>query len=230
MTTSNATAEQPGFDIELHEADKPIACLILGHGAGAGKEHEFMQAMASELVAKGISTVLFNFPYMQTIKATSKRRPPDKADKLMSHFTAVIETYSNDNKALHNLPVFIGGKSMGGRMATMVYEAVSNVKGAIALGYPFHPPSKPEKTRTEHLQTASKPLLIIQGERDTFGTKSEVESYKKNGVLSSMIECSYLEDGDHSFKPRKASGKTQEEHIAKAATLTASFIEANLNN
>lgn len=230
MTTSNATAEQPGFDIELHEADKPIACLILGHGAGAGKEHEFMQAMASELVAKGISTVLFNFPYMQTIKATSKRRPPDKADKLMSHFTAVIETCSKDNKALHNLPVFIGGKSMGGRMATMVYEAVSNVKGAIALGYPFHPPSKPEKTRTEHLQTASKPLLIIQGERDTFGTKSEVESYKKNGVLSSMIECSYLEDGDHSFKPRKASGKTQEEHIAKATTLTASFIEANLNN
>ncbi len=230
MTTSNATAEQPGFDIELHEADKPIACLILGHGAGAGKEHEFMQAMATELVAKGISIVLFNFPYMQTIKATSKRRPPDKADKLMSHFTAVIETCSKDNKALHNLPVFIGGKSMGGRMATMVYEAVSNVKGAIALGYPFHPPGKPEKTRTEHLQTASKPLLIIQGERDTFGTKSEVESYKKNGVLSSMIECSYLEDGDHSFKPRKASGKTQEQHIAKAATLTASFIEANLNN
>jgi predicted alpha/beta-hydrolase family hydrolase len=230
MTTSSATAEQPGFDIELHEADKPIACLILGHGAGAGKEHEFMQAMASELVAKGISTVLFNFPYMQTIKATGKRRPPVKADKLMSHFTAVIETCSKDNKALHNLPVFIGGKSMGGRMATMVYEAVSNVKGAIALGYPFHPPGKPEKTRTEHLQTASKPLLIIQGERDTFGTKSEVESYKKSGVLSSMIECAYLEDGDHSFKPRKASGKTQEEHIAKAATLTASFIETNLNN
>ncbi len=162
MTTSNATAEQPGFDIELHEADKPIACLILGHGAGAGKEHEFMQTMASELVAKGISTVLFNFPYMQTIKATGKRRPPDKADKLMSHFTAVIETCSNDNKALHNLPVFIGGKSMGGRMATMVYEAVSNVKGAIALGYPFHPPGKPEKTRTEHLQTASKPLLLFK--------------------------------------------------------------------
>ncbi len=230
MTTSNGTAGQSGFDIELHKADKPTACLILGHGAGAGKEHEFMQAMASELVAKGISTVLFNFPYMQTIKATGKRRPPDKADKLMSHFTAVIETCSKDNKALHNLPVFIGGKSMGGRMATMVYEAVSNIKGAIALGYPFHPTGKPEKTRTEHLQTASKPLLIIQGERDTFGTKSEVESYKKSGVLSSMIECAYLEDGDHSFKPRKASGKTQEEHIAKAATLTASFIEANLNN
>lgn len=76
MTTSNSITEQPGFDIELHAADKPIACLILGHGAGAGKEHEFMQYMAKALVAKGISTVLFNFPYMQTIKATGKRRPP----------------------------------------------------------------------------------------------------------------------------------------------------------
>ena len=230
MTKLNTIAEQPSFDIELHEADKPLACLILGHGAGAGKEHEFMQDIAKELVARGISTVLFNFPYMQTIKAIGKRRPPDKADKLMSHFTAVIETCSKDNKALHNLPVFIGGKSMGGRMATMVYEAVSNVKGAIALGYPFHPPGKPEKTRTDHLQTASKPLLIIQGERDTFGTKSEVEDYKKRSVLSTDIECAYLDDGDHSFKPRKASGKTQEEHIVTAATLTASFIEAHLNN
>ena len=81
MTKLNTIAEQPSFDIELHEADKPLACLILGHGAGAGKEHEFMQDIAKELVARGISTVLFNFPYMQTIKATGKRRPPDKADK-----------------------------------------------------------------------------------------------------------------------------------------------------
>lgn len=230
QTNTETRTDDVVFDMEAHAAKAPVACLILGHGAGAGKEHEFMQDIAKELVAKGISTVLFNFPYMQTIKATGKRRPPDKADKLMSHFTAVIENCSKDNKALHNLPVFIGGKSMGGRMATMVYEAVSNVKGAIALGYPFHPPGKPEKTRTEHLQTASKPLLIIQGERDTFGTKSEVEDYKKRCMLSADIQCAYLDDGDHSFKPRKASGKTQEEHIATAATLTASFIEAQLNN
>lgn len=218
------TVQESIFDIDVHEASAPIACLILGHGAGAGKEHEFMQAMAKALVANGISTVLFNFPYMQTIKATGKRRPPDKADKLMSHFMAVIEACSRDNKALNDLPVFIGGKSMGGRMATMVYEAMSNIRGAIALGYPFHPPGKPEKTRTEHLQTASKPLLIIQGERDTFGTKSEVESYKEHSVLSTDIECVFLEDGDHSFKPRKASGKTQQEHIISAAELTRAFI------
>jgi predicted alpha/beta-hydrolase family hydrolase len=167
---------------------------------------------------------------MQTIKATGKRRPPDKADKLMSHFTAVIESCSKNNNALQNLPVFIGGKSMGGRMSTMVYEGISNVKGAIALGYPFHPPGKPEKTRTEHLLTAEKPLLIIQGERDTFGNKNEIESGQENYALSSAIECVFLEDGDHSFKPRKASGKTQQEHIVKAAELTAGFINRNLSS
>ena len=216
------------FDMEVHVAKAPVACLILGHGAGAGKEHEFMRDMANELVAQGISTVLFNFPYMQTIKATGKRRPPDKADKLMSHFAAIIEVCSRDNEALHNLPLFIGGKSMGGRMATMVYEGISNVKGAIALGYPFHPPGKPEKTRTEHLLTATKPLLIIQGERDTFGTKNEIESGAENYALPSIIECVFLEDGDHSFKPRKASGKTQQEHIVKAAELTTAFINRNV--
>ena len=230
QTTTETETNEVVFDMEVHAAKSPVACLILGHGAGAGKEHEFMQDMANELVAQNISTVLFNFPYMQTIKATGKRRPPEKADKLMSHFTAVIETCSKDNSALHNLPVFIGGKSMGGRMATMVYEGISNVKGAIALGYPFHPPGKPEKTRTEHLLTAAKPLLIIQGERDTFGTKNEIESGEENYALSSTIECVFLEDGDHSFKPRKASGKTQQEHIVKAAELTAAFITRNLSS
>lgn len=230
QTNKEANTNDVVFDMEVHAANAPVTCLILGHGAGAGKEHEFMQDMANELVAQNISTVLFNFPYMQTIKATGKRRPPDKADKLMSHFTAVIETCSKDNSALHNLPVFIGGKSMGGRMATMVYEGISNVKGAIALGYPFHPPGKPEKTRTEHLLTAAKPLLIIQGERDTFGTKSEIESGEENYALSSIIECVFLEDGDHSFKPRKASGKTQQAHIVKAAELTAAFITRNLSS
>ena len=227
---TSVKAEEHTFDIEVHEAEMLVACLVLGHGAGAGKEHDFMQDITKALVSQGISVVLFNFPYMQTIKVTGKRRPPDRADKLMTHFTALIEACSKDNKALHNLSVFIGGKSMGGRMATMVYELVSNVKGAIALGYPFHPPGKPEKTRTEHLQSASKPLLVIQGERDTFGTKSEVESYKKSNALSSHIKCEYLEDGDHSFKPRKASGKNQQEHIVKAAALTASFIDSVLRN
>lgn len=209
------------FDIEVKRASQPVARLILAHGAGAGKEHDFMQQMAERLTALQIEVVLFNFPYMQTIKHTGKRRPPDKSEKLLSHFDSVI---AQTKATADELPTFIGGKSMGGRMASMLLanpsDGSSRVLGAIALGYPFHPPGKPEKTRTAHLVELDKPMLIIQGERDTFGTQSEVEGY----TLSDTIECAFLVDGDHSFKPRKASGKTHDEHITHAAELAAAFI------
>jgi predicted alpha/beta-hydrolase family hydrolase len=229
------------FDIEIKRSGSPVAQLILGHGAGAGKEHEFMQTMSALLVERNIDVVLFNFPYMQTIKETGKRRPPDKADILLQHFhdvvmhieassvkTSCVETSTLkqiDGEYKHaSLPIFIGGKSMGGRMASMIIEDIPSVKGAIAFGYPFHPPGKPEKTRTDHLQTVNKPLLIVQGERDTFGTKSEVAEY----ALCPSIEISFLADGDHSFKPRKASGFTQEAHIKAAVDMACDFITKTL--
>lgn len=229
------------FDIEIKRAASPFARLFLAHGAGAGKEHEFMQSMSLHLTNLGIDVVLFNFAYMQTIKATGKRRPPDKADKLLQHFADVI---CDVNAKEPLLPLFIGGKSMGGRMATMLLseatayqqhqsnepsveqcEYLAGICGAIALGYPFHPPGKPEKTRTAHLETLTKPLLVMQGERDTFGTKADISTYS----LSSSIKVKYLPDGDHSFKPRKASGYTQESHIQTAAEATAKFIKAVMN-
>ncbi|WOI36195.1 alpha/beta family hydrolase [Alteromonas sp. CI.11.F.A3] len=200
----------------------PIARLILAHGAGAGKHHDFMQAMASQLTSQNIEVVLFNFPYMQTMMETGKRRPPDKAEKLLAHFNALINEVANTQASV---PTFIGGKSMGGRMATMLLDDAESIIGAIAFGYPFHPPGKPEKLRTAHLETLSKPLLILQGERDTFGTKDEVSAYS----LSSAIAVSYLADGDHSFKPRKQSGFTLETHIECAAKSTADFIKARVN-
>lgn len=206
------------FDIEVHSGANPAARLILAHGAGAGKEHEFMQTVAQALNAHSIEVVLFNFPYMQVIKETGKRRPPDKAEKLLAHFSEVIDHVSQTRQSL---PTFIGGKSMGGRMATMLVDDIESVKGAAILGYPFHPPGKPEKTRTEHLETTAKPILIVQGERDTFGTQNEVEAY----TLSSSIQCEFLVDGDHSLKPRKASGKTHQEHIERASTLIEAFIK-----
>lgn len=206
------------FDIEVHSGANPVARLILAHGAGAGKEHEFIQAVARALNALSIEVVLFNFPYMQVIKETGKRRPPDKAEKLLAHFSELIDHVSQTRQSL---PTFIGGKSMGGRMATMLIDNIESVKGAAILGYPFHPPGKPEKTRTEHLETIAKPILIVQGERDTFGTQNEVEAY----TLSSSIHCEFLVDGDHSLKPRKASGKTHQEHIERASTLIEAFIK-----
>ncbi|GMM69998.1 alpha/beta fold hydrolase [Alteromonas sp. MTD1] len=208
------------FDIEIHKATAPIARLVLAHGAGAGKEHDFMQTMATLLNDQHIDVVLFNFPYMQTINETGKRRPPDKADKLLAHFESVIDHVVSKSDAL---PTFVGGKSMGGRMASMLVDSNEHVNGCVALGYPFHPPGKPEKTRTAHLESMKKPMLIVQGERDTFGTQTEVREYS----LASTIQCEFLADGDHSLKPRKASGLTHQQHLESAAKLIHAFFVQN---
>ena len=208
------------FDIEIHKATAPIARLVLAHGAGAGKEHDFMQTMATLLNDQHIDVVLFNFPYMQTINETGKRRPPDKADKLLAHFESVIDHVVSKSDAL---PTFVGGKSMGGRMASMLVDSNEHVNGCVALGYPFHPPGKPEKTRTAHLASIMKPMLIVQGERDTFGTQTEVREYS----LANTIQCEFLADGDHSLKPRKASGLTHQQHLEDAAKLIHAFFVQN---
>jgi len=206
------------FDIDVIDSPSPIARLILAHGAGAGKEHDFMQCMAQKLASQHIEVVLFNFPYMQVIKDTGKRRPPDKAEKLLAHFSEIVAKIGAERSLL---PTFIGGKSMGGRMATMVLGTLNDVIGAVALGYPFHPPGKPEKTRTEHLLTLRKRLLIVQGERDTFGNKDEVVGYN----LPANIDLHFLKDGDHSFKPRKASGESLDKHLDRAVCHIRTFIK-----
>lgn len=198
----------------------PIATIILAHGAGAGAESEFMQEVASNMRQLNINVVRFNFPYMETIKATGKKRPPDRMPKLEASFVAVTERVTIQ---WPDLPLFIGGKSMGGRVATRILDQ-SEAIGAIALGYPFHPPGKPEKQRTEHLANLQKPLLIIQGERDTFGRREEVEGY----ALSPAIQTEFLADGDHSFKPRKASGCTHSGHIETATRQAQTFMQAML--
>lgn len=196
---------------------KPVARFMFAHGAGAGKESEFMQTMATLLCAQSIDVVRFDFPYMQTITKTGKRRPPDKADTLLAYFTQLVNEQEDD------LPLFIGGKSMGGRMATMLLD-LPKVNGAVVFGYPFHPPGKPDKTRIAHLAQVSKPLCVVQGERDTFGTKDDISQYS----LDPSINITFLPDGDHSLKPRKASGYTLEENLQRGATIAAAFIKSKL--
>ncbi|WP_374211864.1 alpha/beta family hydrolase [Alteromonas gilva] len=202
------------------EDSNAVATVILAHGAGAGAESEFMASMAQLLAQQNINVVRFNFAYMQTVLATGKRRPPDRMPRLLECFNAVIARVTQQ---WPTLPLFVGGKSMGGRVATMLLDD-SPARGGIALGYPFHPPGKPDKLRTEHLESLQKPLLIVQGERDTFGTQKEVRGYS----LSSAIDTQFLADGDHSFKPRKASGYSQQQHIAAAARHCQRFIAAHL--
>ncbi|MCV2886657.1 dienelactone hydrolase family protein [Aestuariibacter sp. AA17] len=199
--------------ITIDKAEHPIANFIFAHGAGAGKDSDFMQDMSARLVGLGITVIRFDFPYMQTIAETGKKRPPDRAPVLLDYFKRVI------GDVTRTLPLFIGGKSMGGRMASLLLDE-EDVAGGIVFGYPFHPPGKPEKLRTEHLQTLSTPLLILQGERDTFGRKDEISEYS----LSKQVNVRFLADGDHSLKPRKASGLSYDEHLNTAANLTAEFI------
>jgi predicted alpha/beta-hydrolase family hydrolase len=175
-------------------------------------DSEFMNDLSGLLVRRGVRVVRFEFPYMAERRNTGKKRPPDRAPKLVAHFNQVLDELGGG-------PVYIGGKSMGGRMATLV-ATQRDVAGVCVLGYPFHPPGKPEKTRLEHLPEVRCPVLICQGERDALGTRDQVEGYQLPAAIS-LVWCA---DGDHSLKPRRVSGFKQAEHLATAADAIATFI------
>ena len=186
--------------------------VLLAHGAGAGMDSPFMEAMAAGLAEQGWQVLRFEFPYMAGRRTEGKKRPPDRQPVLLDVWRAVVAHLGPDR-------LVVGGKSMGGRMASLIADE-SGVAGLVCLGYPFHPPGKPEKLRTKHLETLATPTLICQGERDTFGTRPEVEAYD----LSRAIRFEWLPDGDHSLKPRKASGHTETENLNRAAEAIAEWV------
>ncbi|EHR1004932.1 alpha/beta fold hydrolase [Vibrio parahaemolyticus] len=194
------------------EGPKNGPLFVFAHGAGAGMEHDFMTAVAKGLVEQGIRVVRFNFPYMVKRSEDGKKRPPDRAPKLLEAYSEVIAHFASS-------PVVIGGKSMGGRMASLLAEH-ELVAGIACLGFPFHPPGKPEKFKGDHLASIDKPTLILQGERDTFDKREEFDEF----VFSQQVKVSFLPDGDHSFKPRKSSGHTEAGNIALAVEQLSAFI------
>ncbi|WP_135444164.1 alpha/beta fold hydrolase [Vibrio tasmaniensis] len=196
--------------------DNPIT-FIFAHGAGAGMDHEFMQSVAKGLAFKGIRVIRFNFPYMIKRAEDGKRRPPDRAPKLLEAYQEIIGQVDADK-------LVIGGKSMGGRMASHLSE-VDKVAAMACLGFPFHPPGKPERYKGEHLAELAKPCLILQGERDTFGKREEFADFD----LSDSIRVEFIPDGDHSFKPRKSSGYTEQQNIALTVEKLSAFIKEVLN-
>ncbi len=173
-----------------------------------------MAAMAGAISGPEIRVVRFNFPYMVKAIAMGRRRPPDRQPVLLEAFRQVIE---HEQSGVRNL--FIGGKSLGGRMASLIADEMG-AAGLVCLGYPFHPPGKPDKLRTAHLENLRTPTLICQGSRDPFGKREEVEGYD----LSNAIALRWLEDGDHGFKPRKSSGRSEAGNLAEAATSVVEFI------
>ncbi|MBD1581256.1 alpha/beta fold hydrolase [Pseudoalteromonas sp. S16_S37] len=207
--------------IQWFKGEKPVAQFIFAHGAGAGSDSDFMQTMAQHLCEQGIQVALFDFDYMQQAKALNKRRPPDRAPKLLDCFANILE--QSDDK----LPLFIGGKSMGGRMASMLAtQSAAPIKGVIAMGYPFHPPGKPDKLRTDHFSEIPCPFLILQGERDTFGNQAEITPMQFDKAPSII----WFADGDHSLKPRKKSGFSEQQHLLDAAKCAAQFMQEHCHD
>ncbi len=196
------------------------ARLIIAHGAGAGITSPFLEAMAELLAARGLALTLFEFGYMAARREGGPKRPPPRADALVDEYRGTITAI---RKKHPRQTFFIGGKSMGGRVASLLAGELYDqgaIAGLVCLGYPFHPPGRPDELRTEHLKELRCPALIVQGERDPFGSRAEIENIR----LSHQIAFAWISDGDHDFGPRGRSGFTRKGNFAVAADAVAAFI------
>lgn len=214
MRATNETLMSDAIDfLRDGPVDAPL-CLVLAHGAGAGMRSPFMHDFARGLAARGISVARFEFPYMHARSTAGVRRGPDRADVLIATWKRVVAELGGAQR------VVIGGKSMGGRIASMVADELG-VRGVVGLGYPFHPASKPHALRTAHLATLRTPTLIVQGTRDALGSREEVAGY----ALSTAIELLWIEDGDHSLQPRKRSGHSAVAAFDQALSAVTAFVQ-----
>ncbi|UST92020.1 alpha/beta family hydrolase [Pseudomonas siliginis] len=200
------------WDAAVGEAS---ATLILAHGAGAPMDSDWMNDMAGRLAGLGVNVLRFEFPYMAQRRVDGVKRPPNPAPKLLDCWREVFAVVRRHVAG----PLAIGGKSMGGRMASLVADELG-VDALVCLGYPFYAVGKPEKPRVEHLAGLKTRTLIVQGERDALGNREAVEGYS----LAPGIEVFWLVAGDHDLKPLKASGFAHSDHLAGAAQKVAEFL------
>ncbi|MEM8743698.1 MAG: alpha/beta family hydrolase [Pseudomonadota bacterium] len=192
--------------------------VLLAHGAGAPMDTPFMKAFAQGLAARGLAVARFEFAYMADRRETGSKRPPPRAERLTDEFQKAIAALKPTGRLV------IGGKSLGGRVASMIAQhefEEGRLAGLVCLGYPFHPPGRPEKLRTAHLMDLTLPVLIAQGTRDPFGGTEEVPGYD----LPRSIAVHWAEDGDHNLAPRKKSGLTAEENWDAACDAIAAWAE-----
>jgi predicted alpha/beta-hydrolase family hydrolase len=187
--------------------------VVLAHGAGAPMDSPFMQTVAEGLAGQRVRVVRFEFPYMAARRLGERGGPPDRERVLLATWRQVIAALGKPDRLV------IGGKSLGGRMASMIADE-QGVRGVVCFGYPFHPPGRGDRLRTAHLQALRSPMLVLQGERDPCSTRPEVAGYR----LSKSIELCWLPDGDHSLKPRIRSGHTEAGNIAMALEATHGFL------
>ena len=196
----------------LIEGPENAPSFVFAHGAGGAMDTPFMNRVAAGLAERGVRVIRFEFPYMRARREGRRSGAPDRQPILLQSWRDAIRLSGA-------VRPFIGGKSLGGRMASMIADEMG-AAGLICFGYPFHPPGNPQRLRVEHLQSIATPTLIIQGERDPFGTSQEVAEYG----LAKTISIEWLPDGDHSLRPRRASGSTELGNITRAIDAAAAFI------
>ncbi len=215
-------------DLLFDGPDGADITLVLAHGAGAPMDSPFMDAFAQGLGERGIRTVRFEFPYMVERRASGKKRPPDRQPVLLDCWRGVIAQLRDSRP--HGRPdarFAVGGKSMGGRMASLLlaedpaWTQAQNIRALVCLGYPFHAPGRPEKPRTAHLADLALPTLIVQGDRDPMGNQADVEDY----TLAPAIRLHWCPDGNHDLTPRKRSGFTQDGNWTAAMDAAAEFLK-----
>jgi len=202
------------MELKVYRSNPATAALVVGHGAGAGQNSPFMVRTAEGLAARGITAATFDFPYM-----TARRGAPDRPPVLEQAWRDAI---AQARAELGGVPLFIGGKSMGGRISSQVAaQGVEGVSGLVFLGYPLHPPGHTDKMRDAHLAAISPPMLFIQGTRDAFARWDLIE-----GVAARLPRASLhkVEDGDHSFRVLKRTGRTAAEVEAGIVAAITSWL------
>jgi len=195
--------------------------IVLAHGAGAPMDSDAMSALADALVTAGARVMRFEFPYMQKTREDGRRRPPDREPALLAAWEDAI-IFAREK--MPGIPLFIGGKSMGGRMATRLLASESGaeqVAGCLCFGYPFHPPGKLDRWRTDHFQDLSVPLWVAQGERDPFGKRAEVTAHLDGAGGPDIY---WVPDADHDLKPARRSGLSWEGVLAEMASDALNFM------
>ncbi len=194
--------------------------LILAHGAGAPADSTFMEELSAALEREGIGTIRFEFPYMQKRRQDGKKRPPDREPVLLEYFSGVIDRVRAELGS--GSLILVGGKSMGGRMASILASRRDDIDGVICFGYPFHPPGKLGRWRTAHFRDLNCPILVLQGTRDPFGKPDELADHQRE---LEAIDLRWVEGGNHDFQTLKSQPQTQSELIAQAARETRIFVD-----
>jgi len=217
MSTFTIDTTSGGVPATLFEAAQPRHTLILAHGAGAGQKHPWMRARATDLADRGVRVVTFDFPYI-----TAGRKVPDRPPLLLETWRRTVE---HVHERWSDVPLAIGGKSMGGRMATMLVaeaDAPTAVRACVALGYPLHPPGKPEQLRIAHLGAIRVPLLVVQGERDPFGAPDEIRrEFSAAGARPEVVD---IPGGGHGFEVRGKEAR-QADVMAGVADTVARWLD-----